>query len=217
MILNRFIVLDLDRTLLNTDAYSRLLLNVAGLSAQQNADLTAQLMQKTGAGFDLLASILRQGNSDVAALTNTMLRCATDDLLMPGAKDFITSLDEAHDVYGILTTGSAQGQAPKLAVFRQLVRKTDRLLPAEITNALNKSKDFVLNRCRPRQNAFYISEELSGVRGGCYARRVLLVDDKPSNLSMPHARLTTFCVPTIPAPESHTLQSVGYYIRHSAR
>ena len=54
------------------------------------------------------------------------------------------------------------------------------------------------------------------MRGGCYAKRVIIIDDKHTNLSTPHAHLVALHVPVEPTAEQHTLKSVGDYIKHTA-
>lgn len=206
----------MDRTLLDTAVYAGMLMDAAKLTPQHRRDAEAVLSRTVGDSFDFLEYIMQTGHIKFEALHGYMLAHATEHVLMPGVHEFIDTLDATGEAYGILTTGAAQNQQLKLDILRKVLNKTTATLPAEITAVPNKSADFVMMRWRPGKKAFYIGTELSGVRGGRYAQRVLLVDDKQSNLTTPHVQLTAFHVPVDKSTEAHTLKSVSDYIKHTA-
>lgn len=213
--LRRFIVLDMDRTLLDTAAYSLVLMDAFGVTPGDKKKIMAVLNRHAGNNFDLYSYLMAHAPTDEGIIQRHMLAAATPALLMPGVQEFIARLDGTGDAYGILTTGAPQNQALKLVVVRALLGKSAQELPAEITHVANKSADFALKRWRPAKKAFYINEQLSGVRGGRFAEYVLLVDDKATNLTTLHAQITALHVPVVQSAGVHSLKSVGDYIRHS--
>lgn len=212
--LQRFIVLDLDRTLLDTEAYARLLISTL-LPMEGHDKAAAKLAGVTGQSFDFLAYILDKAGVDYKTATAKVLQAVQPGdrrLLMPGAAEFIGFLVQSQEHFGILTMGTVPNQQLKLAVLHKITGVT---ISAEITNTQNKSLDFLQNRWDG--NAFYLSPDLSGVGDGLRTKTIILVDDKQSNLTEAHQNIVAMHVPPGPLAEQHTLESVVRYIEHTAR
>ncbi len=212
MTIERFIVLDLDRTLLDTGVYSELLLRVL-LAPELQAEAREVVASSTGASFDFLEYLLRQSGINYEKAFEKVLQAVMpgdNKLLMPGAAELIAFLAISGEHHGILTTGTVPNQSLKVAVLQRITRQA---IPAEVTSVPNKSADFVQNR--RRGNLFYITPQLSGVSSGLMAKTIILIDDKASNLTESHPHIIAMHVPANPTTQSHTLESIGHYIKRT--
>jgi len=212
----RFIVLDLDRTLLDTDAYVDLLVR-ALLPEKLHNEVRAKLAGTIGQSFDGLAYILQRAGLDYQAATNQVMRSLNNDngltLPMPGAAELIAFLDTAGEHFGILTTGTVPNQQLKLKAFYAVIGV---IIPAEITSTPDKSIDFIENR--REGSGFNISPTLSGAANGLHARTVVIIDDKQTNLTADHPGVIAIHVPLTREEQApgHTLQSVQAYLQNTA-
>ncbi len=217
--LHRFIVLDMDRTLFDTAEYAAVLMEALGLTDNELVAVKKVVEREYGRNFDLLGHLMTLKKVDYKTACKRIMNRAkkhSETLLMPGVAGLIAALDETGDSYGILTTGTTDNQSLKLSVLRDLLGKDEKSLPAEITAVSDKSLDFITNRWEEPRQAFHIDAELSGKKGGMYAKTVVLIDDKSTNLTAKHPHVVLMHVPTNPTAEQHTLRSVADYIRYTA-
>lgn len=218
--LHRFIVIDMDRTLFDTAEYAAVLMEALRLTTAEALQAQAVLTLEYGKNFDLLTYLVKLKGIDYQQACQQIMTRAkkhTETLLMPGVVGLVDALTESGDSYGILTTGTLENQNLKLAVLRDLLAKDETSLPAEITSVSDKSVDFIQNRWDEVKQAFHIDEQLSGKKGGVYAKTVVLIDDKSNNLTAKHPHMVLMHVPVNPTAEQHTLRSVADYIRYTAR
>lgn len=215
----RFVVLDMDRTLLDSTEYSMALMDAFGLTTDEKIKATKKLAEQTGNSFDFLDYLMDTKQTrleDIYLRMGQLTASQPESLLMPGVREFIHSLDDLKEPYGILTMGTPHNQRLKLATLRAILQKDQSTLPAEITNTPNKSMDFIRNRWNEARGGFDISPDLCGKLGGTCAELVVLVDDKQDNLTAKHPRIVAFHVPVARAEEAHTLQSVTDYLEQTA-
>lgn len=217
--LHRFIVLDMDRTLFDSAEYANVIMEALSLTIVEERQAKAVLKCEYGNNFDFLSYLVDLKGLDYQQASELILHRSDqhrETLLMPGVTGLIAALDQSGDAYGILTTGTEQNQQLKLAILRDLLNKTKEGLPAEVTSVPDKSLDFIENRWNEARQAFHIDAKLSGKKGGVYAKTVVLIDDKSTNLTAKHPHVVLMHVPVNPTAEQHTLNSVADYIRYTA-
>lgn len=192
-----FVVLDLDRTLLETDALVGLLcmqLLNHGITRQQvDVDLLF-IHQQNGASFNLLDFFETQyGKGLFDVVKQEILELAKngelhEGLLCEGAPELIGELEESSTPFCVLTYGEEHSQRFKLELFEQLIGQDDAQLHAVITKETNKAAWIEKNWQHDETgrviipNDTYASSELR-------VRTVVVIDDKLSNLKSGDARI----------------------------
>lgn len=218
--LHRFIALDMDRTLFDSTEYASVIIEALNLSEVEEREAKEVLKHEYGNNFDALSYLVGIKGVDYKTAYKLILNRSKKHrraLLMPGVANLILTLDNTGDSYGILTTGTKVNQDLKLAILRDLLNKNETSLPAEVTEVSDKSLDFIENRWDEKRQAFHIDAELCGKKGGAYAKTVVLIDDKSTNLTAKHPHVVLMHVPVNPTAEEHTLNSVAEYIKYTAK
>jgi hypothetical protein len=185
-----FVVLDLDRTLLETDALVELLcmqLLNHGISREQiDADLLFIHRQK-GASFKLLDFFEAQyGKGLFDIVKREILELAKngelkEGLLCEGAPELIGKLGASSTPFCVLTYGEEHSQRFKLELVEQLFGQDEVQLHAVVTKETNKAAWIEKNWQHDESgrvvvpNDGYASSELR-------ATTVVVIDDKLSNL-----------------------------------
>jgi hypothetical protein len=173
LILSTYYVLDLDRTLLDT---IKLTTYMEGVIALYDAHLSAILKQSfdesslLGESFGMRDFIVDQVGEDEMKKIEVKLKTitATQDLLMPGAKELISYIQSLPDVaFGIMTYGSPLGQVMKIEVSG--LADTPFLLTQETF------KGVLIASWRQNDELYHLPPEL----GGYVAKNIVFVDDKP--------------------------------------
>lgn len=211
--IDAFIVLDLDRTLLNTDALMDLLFeqlsqtdgtNTEEVQAAKNVSYAHK-----GKSFDVTTLIDdRFGDGTFERLHQQIIAMAHDvdmrkRLLYAGASDLIETLESAGSYYSILTHGSQEFQSDKLRLLGAL---TDRLEPpfnAYITTETNKAE--WINRQWQRDRArFMVPNDVYRQRSVA-AQSIIVIDDKRTNLETTNEHIKGILVDNDTHPAEGTL------------
>jgi len=168
-----FYIIDLDRTLLDTEKSARLFEDVV---ADHDVDISHLLTQeleranKLGESFSMQSFVadklpVAELNMIEAAFSE---RAARIDLLLPHAQKLLDLLDHAQKDYGILTYGSVEGQKLKIRVSGL------GTIPHSITQIAEKGE--VIASWRNESGQFIIPTELSPK--GLVVEYIVLVDDR---------------------------------------
>jgi len=168
-----FYLLDLDRTLLDTEKAAELLRNAVSWHNAQLAILLGQKIEDytlLGESFSMRDFILEQvGEAETAKIETKFIELAADqDLLNTGAHELIAYIRSKPGAgVGILTFGSPEGQAMKIAAAGM----SD--IPFLVTGETFKGEQ--ISSWRDERGIYNLPEELSGAS----ATTIVFVDDKP--------------------------------------
>jgi len=166
-------LLDLDRTLLDTDkAAEALRIAVSWHNAALATQLTQRIEDYTllGESFSMRDFILEQvGEVKTAEIEAKFIELSADqDLLNPGARELIAYIrSKPGAAIGILTFGSTEGQAMKI----KAAGIAD--LPYLVTGETFKGEQ--ISSWRDENGVYNLPEEL----GGISVATIVFVDDKP--------------------------------------
>lgn len=196
-IVDEVVVLDLDRTLLDSSAVTQLVLESMahhGVGANRITEAIEYVESQTGNSFYLFDYIEREFSAATLEAivkeimqNDALLMELKDDLLCPGADKLVYALESQGTPALILTYGEQNYQSFKIDLFRKLVGKSNKELPGIVTDVANKSKWV-------EENWFIRPDELGEVpieiRGETLlARLVSIVDDKISHLQATDSRV----------------------------
>jgi hypothetical protein len=171
--LETYYVLDLDRTLLDTIKATKYM---EGVIALHDANLSAVLTQQfesssfLGESFSMRDFIVEQVGEEEMQKIEIKFKAitASEDLLMPGAKDLIDFIATVPSTAcGIMTYGSISGQTMKI----EASGLGD--MPFLITQETFKGA--VIASWRQDDELYHVPDEL----GGYIAKEIVFVDDKP--------------------------------------
>ena len=201
-----FWLLDMDRTLLDSDALSHILYDLFELSPVEAALAQQMVDDNRGNSFDTFGYLQENYGDRIAShkeretgeyvyeqLVDAVLQKSTiealrEALLLPGAQELVDALDERALPYGVLTTGERVFQSFKLALLRRLLGHIDLrgkiVHPDDVADktALMSSTYWDENR-----QVFILPEELTDIP--THARAVVMVDDKTENLQTEHGNI----------------------------
>ena len=168
-----YYILDLDRTLLNTDKAANLMRNAV---SWHNTDLAGELVQRIedytllGESFSIRDFIVERIGEDGIVEIETKYKelSATVDVLNPGAQLLLDYLQKKPDIgVGILTFGSTLAQAMKIHAAGLDV------LPFLVTRETFKGEQ--ISSWRRDDRLYQLPSEL----GGGTTNQIVFVDDKP--------------------------------------
>ncbi|MBC7459335.1 hypothetical protein H7200_01310 [Candidatus Saccharibacteria bacterium] len=168
-----YYILDLDRTILNTDKAADLMRNAV---SWHNTDLASELAQRIedytllGESFSIRDFIVERIGEDGIAEIETKYNelSAAVDVLNPGAQSLLDYLQTKPDAgVGILTFGSPLGQAMKIHAAGLDV------LPFLVTGETFKGQQ--ISSWRRDDGLYQLPPEL----GGGTTNQIVFVDDKP--------------------------------------
>lgn len=186
-----FTVLDMDRTLLDTDAVTERLcrqLEHHGVSPRQiEADLVF-IRKQEGKSFSLLEYLEAQYGPELFSIVKQEMqeRVGRDDaeeLLCDGAPELLRALDDTDIPYAILTFGEPANQDFKLTLLRKLLGRSTADLHATVTDVSHKAT--WLAEAWAAENGFEIPAIFYG-GVPLRAAQVVIVDDKLANLVSPN-------------------------------
>lgn len=172
--ISTFYILDLDRTIFNTEASIQVM---RGVVALHSPDLAVALEQRfdeytlLGESFSMRDFILeRVGEQVIKKIDEKYLEFAVQqDLLMPGARELITFIRAKRDAeFAILTYGAPLGQALKINGVTEL-----RGIPYLVTSETYKGA--LIASWRQTDNLYHLPEEF----GAVVTKNIVFVDDKP--------------------------------------
>ena len=195
-----FVVLDMDNTLFASNNFTPYLSKLFNLNGEEQAKLMETVETQSGQGFNLLAHLRKhygaKVNSDLdfsgeggssldykriadAILAGLDIDACRDQLLVPGARKLIDALRQQAVPYEILTTGDEEYQNIKLAVMKRLLDLSD--LPAHVVNEGNvPDKSAMIDKLWNQNDKCFV------LWNGVAAERVVVVDDKRTNLATQH-------------------------------
>ena len=197
MIVDEVVVLDLDRTLLNSSAVTQLVLEsmaLHGVSEDRIQEAIAYVEAQTGNSFHLFDYIERQFS--IATLdeivgelmqNEPLLHGRKNELLCAGADTLVYALEAQGTPAMLLTYGDQNYQSFKIDLFRKLIDRTNTQLPGIVTDVANKAMWV-------GENWFSRPDGLGEVpvkilKQIVLARMVSVVDDKISNLESTDERV----------------------------
>lgn len=165
-----FYLIDLDRTLLDTDLASEVLLAIVAAEDPSRSEEVRNHLQETsqfGSQYSLHDSLEQTLGSDEAArLEAVYIARDNHELLRLGALDILAFAKSAETAGGILTYGSTAGQTMKLKAL-----KLDKE-PYIVTQQPYKGE--VIAQWRRSEGGFQLPEAY----GGITSEEVVLVDDR---------------------------------------
>lgn len=198
-----FWLLDMDRTLLNSDALSPVLYDLFQLSPIEAAKAQQMVDDNHGNSFDTFGYLHKNHGDRIASCTeletggyvyetlvDTILQKVAIEtlrkvLLLPGAQELVGALDERGLPYGVLTTGDQVFQSFKLALLRRLLERPE--LKAKIVHpddVADKTALISSEYWDESRQVFVLPEDFTDTQ--THARGVVIVDDKTENLQTEH-------------------------------
>ena len=185
-----FVVIDLDRTLLDTSTLVDMLLlqlHDHGYDAHQVSGFIDFIHSRTGSSLSLrefFESSIEEGGVLYATVKQELLQLAeggelTDELLYTGATELLDRLDETDVPFAILTYGDVADQDFKLGLLRMLTSRQIGELHATITTEREKAR--WISDTRKHDGGLHVPDDIYGY-GPVVADSVVVLDDKPQNL-----------------------------------
>ena len=202
-----FVVLDLDRTILNTDALNRQICERIDKSidtSPEQGDPYEFIQSQKGKALSVAAYLdNRYGHEAYEQVTTTLAREAETpdqpraaDLIYPGVAELLAALEDNDTPYGILTYGEPANQIFKLRIFHALVKKYEGAINALVTDQQFKAQWIESNwKESPDSEGgwFVVHPELSS-NATIKAQHIVVVDDKLENTQSEDARIVEFVV-----------------------
>lgn len=195
-----FVVLDLDRTLFDTNKFSYATMQILqqrGVASEKLAAIKATELSQRGNTFDLIAAI-RQLEETISI---DDFKHEASEYVYPGVVELLQQLAE-HDVpYTILTYGGEESQRLKLAILETVLGQA---APAVVTNERNKSAwishHAVLEEGGAGKEPYLVlPAELTEGYGVVEAGRVVVLDDKPENFVTENPLISGLLIDNDPA------------------
>lgn len=163
-----FFALDFDRTLFNTDVYSRYYLDAV---AKLNKTISDQLEPLLSASDVSFRSLIEQGRGqeftrNVESMVAEVVK--GDELLMPGAGKLLSVLRKNSIDFGIVTFGDLDTQSHKV-----VVSGLDGIPYYVVSNV---AKGTLIAEWQGSDGLFYLPPELKGSSLGY--KEIVLIDDR---------------------------------------
>lgn len=241
-ILERFVCLDVDRTILKSTTFAEAYVYPAlvQIYSADNYPAAPEAMRvieavqieerrNRGRAFDYLAVYAeymeQQGwqparYTQVADVIIAQARDASgriseqfiDDILVAGTLELIKTL-QSRTPWGFLTTGGQQTQRLKLTVIAAILQQELSITPRGMVIASEQKAEMINTVWRdPQVAGFRVPLEL--LEPAQVARRVVMIDDKPKNLRHEGADIETFLVHAAEVPPA---DDEGFGPRRSLR
>lgn len=186
-----FVVLDLDRTLFDTDTFVeyiwRLLPGFA-IGVQELEDLKAYEISQRGKQLDLIQEISRRfkGRLSIDELTARMADIGGEELLYRGVSELLVELKQNDVPTMIMTYGSQASQEMKLQLMRLSLGKGAEMPYSTIVTHQRKAAWLAEQCVQAQDGARVVPKELYDGKS-IAAQQIVVVDDKKSNLEAPLA------------------------------
>jgi len=190
-----FVVLDLDRTLIDSSLLARFLVEYYAPEDQWEQEIAA-IEAHRGGSYDALtflhAKYGQKGRVDASKLVELHgWKYLADTLLLPGASAVFHELDSRAILYGIFTKGGKDFQALKVALLCAMVG--EKAIPHLVTSSDQKAAYITKHWWDENEKAFTVPGQLTGA-SEIKAHRVIIVDDKLENLTPSHGAITPYHV-----------------------
>lgn len=199
-VVDELAVLDLDRTLLNSSAVTKMVFSELFNQGVSQVEIQAAIdyvESQTGNSFQLFHYIEKEFSSTLLAsvvdgiLARKDLRegQGADELLCEGADRLIYALEQQQTPRLILTFGELYYQEFKVALFRELIGRSEEDLPALVTVTTNKSA-WIKTTWLDNSEGGRLGQVPQGVLGeSLYFRTAVVIDDKNQNLQSSDERV----------------------------
>lgn len=222
-VVEEFVVLDLDRTLLDsTEVAWFVLAGLAshGFSEKRIKQAIGYIETQSGKSFYLFDYISQEfpevKPGKLAAellLDERLLNKVRSRLLCAGADELIEELNLHTVPHMILTYGEQDYQQFKISLLRKLVDKSTERLPALITQSENKSDWIVEAWFEPSREYAKIPDNVAGE--DIQARHVIIIDDKLQNTVTSHEHVHGLLVNNFKGQNSDMLTTA--YVANALR
>ncbi len=181
-----FLVFDLDRTLLNTNAFVehiRQLLPDVGMTPNDIEQLSKNELLRRGQEFDLIGEIFRKVGESFSAdelADHIVERVDGAALLYDGVRDIFIDLKQYDVPAAIMTFGGQLSQRIKLRLLAKALTNEELMPPALIVRHQEKARWLASNTVLSQEGRI-LPYELSGNKH-LIAEEIIVLDDKQSNL-----------------------------------
>lgn len=189
-IVDEVVVLDLDRTLLNTGLVTDMLLSRLlqyGVTKKQRDAMKGYVESQTGNSLDFFAWLegeIKDVSIDVL-IEDTLQNITPEQgkvLLCTGAAELIEVLELKSASFFILTYGEYRYQNFKIRLFRQILGKSNDAVPAVLTTQSHKGRWIAAEWFNDSDEFATVPAGLVDGWGDVHAHSVVIVDDKRQNL-----------------------------------
>lgn len=191
IIIERFVLPDIDRSVLNTEAYLLLLTQSLVEAGVPGADAAESLqLLRASKGTSLSAPEFLRGiyGDEMTEVAMELLQSYEDNpnirssLLYGGATiRLFNALDAQQQPFGLMTYGERNTQQQKIDSIRRMTRRNKFNLRAEITKSTAKSESLA-RRAIEIDGEMLIPIPTTLTSSFTVARQVVILDDKKSNL-----------------------------------
>lgn len=203
-----FVVLDLDRTMLDTDKLNRLLcmyIEKTHDASPDDGDPYEYTLAREGESFSLVPYMIKRYSQEAFDTATLRLKAgveqsegAENDIIYPGVRELIDELDAQGIDHGILTYATdVENQKFKLDIWHHCIGRSYDRIEAIITE-LDKKGEWIEDHWRdPRSTQndphFIVPSDLSE-NDRIRARYILIVDDKFKNIRSDHKHIIGYRV-----------------------
>ena len=217
-----FVVIDLDRTVLNTSNLISLLCSLLpkfGVTAEDAIEAESMIRAADGSSLFPIGFLRGQfGDEPVDAVMDDIREMAElgeikEMLLYRGSYELLDALDGEDVPWGIMTYGEVADQEFKLDIFRRMTNRDKSNCPAEITDKPKKSR-WIHKDWYTEDGRIKIDPKLSnGLE--IYAKQIVVLDDKLKNLESPDPGVKGIPIDnhSIDSTETYTVASVAELVR----
>jgi hypothetical protein len=217
-----FVVLDLDRTLIDNDVLVNIIFDVLpemGYDESVVEGLIRVEHENKGNSFDLFGYLEQTSSRKVnlSTLKDHILARRPEDLVYDGVEELLDELSTAAVPHGIMTYGSMGWQSAKIDLFRALAGSKTTTLSALITNEKNKAEYIDAHWYSQERSRFTIPKELSGLEKGVAVSSVLIIDDKPTNFETSNSHIHGQVVDNSDKESGCTIDDISSSIGHTIR
>ncbi len=217
-LVEEFWAIDMDRTLLKTDAMAMYLYELFAVPAEDRAGIDAHIAAQKGKSFDTFGYLsanypavfdahYRGERYDYEAMVDRLVSvygagALRDELLLDGADRLLGVLEHRSIPYGILTTGEEVYQTLKCTVLRRLLARPElSVMIVHAATVADKTNFLATQYWDEARQLFRVPDEMS-VRP-LQARKLVVVDDKEENLATAHRNMRAIHIGT------HSLDTVA--------
>lgn len=195
-----FVLLDMDRTLLDTDQWVDCLYAAFSLSDSEKTVEERRERQRRGAGYDLFRELherygrrlpgSHRGGHEMAEVVANRIEALypavdLERSLVPDVRELLAKLEHQAVPYAIMTKGGEASQLCKLLVLRAIL---SRPLPAVIIpdDAPPKAATVLRDWHDDHTGQFLVPPDYTSTDSAVRAHKVAVLDDKPENIAASH-------------------------------
>ena len=187
-----FVVIDLDRTLIDNNVLMQLLYESLGGNDAADAQKKLQeLRQKElanrGNSFDVLSALGEIWGIDSKFVNVLIERIVSHPdalgIVVEGTAEMLEELKQGGVLHGIVTYGENKNwQDMKVEILRRIIGLDSADTPHSVTSVKAKAH-YIENEWWDNDiKQFLVPEEVCGIPGGVYAQTIHILDDKKANL-----------------------------------